>query len=523
DLVSWALPKLQAFLPLDEASLKEMITYNDTLSNDEAAENLKSLLGESPQTIEFISTFNARRHKTTEPPQPARGQNDISEVPRPKKGPQKKRGSQFNRLPEERRPNDFGIVSGAYLKKDEGDYMQSHSKARKEPHLPNTLALQEKPDAIQKPKTEPSSSAPKRVTKLPPSAAGPLISDIKSKTNTNSRTSSPAPKPKTKVNIAGGTSMHGSSTTTSDLDSAIKALEVQIQSSFTPSAEENAARRCQCMATRHPLLEAAPNCLNCGKIICVKEGLGPCTFCEKPLLSAAEIQGMFRILKDERGKERQQAIAQAHRKPEVSQTPRPFANLAKPGSVSTPVSSTPSSDSEGEEKLRRAKEHRDRLLNFQTNNAQRTRIHDEAADFETPTSGQSMWVSPQERALQLKRQQKVLREQEWNAKPEWEKRQMVASIDLKGRKVVKKMAKIERPQTPTSDEDHDLDQPIQPVTTKGGGAFSKNPLLGALIRPVARESKGKGRELTEKKPTWRRVQDDNDDNEQWILDGGVYG
>ena len=23
--------------------------------------------------------------------------------------------------------------------------------------------------------------------------------------------------------------------------------------------------------------------------------------------------------------------------------------------------------------------------------------------------------------------------------------------------------------------------------------------------------------------TWRRVQDDNDDNEEWILDGGVYG
>jgi hypothetical protein len=59
--------------------------------------------------------------------------------------------------------------------------------------------------------------------------------------------------------------------------------------------------------------------------------------------------------------------------------------------------------------------------------------------------------------------------------------------------------------------------------SSGGGAFSRNPLLGGLIRPVIRvEEKGKGRE-SERKQTWRRVQDDNDDNEQWILDGGVYG
>ena len=49
-----------------------------------------------------------------------------------------------------------------------------------------------------------------------------------------------------------------------------------------------------------------------------------------------------------------------------------------------------------------------------------------------------MWASPAERAQQLKRQQEVLREMEWNAKPEYEKRRVVASIDLQGRKVVRK-------------------------------------------------------------------------------------
>ncbi|KAJ9635518.1 hypothetical protein H2199_008521 [Coniosporium tulheliwenetii] len=235
------------------------------------------------------------------------------------------------------------------------------------------------------------------------------------------------------------------------------------------------------MATRHPLLAAAPNCLSCGKIICVKEGLGPCTFCERPLLSQSEIQGMVRILKEERGREKMDANNQAQRRAEV------------PG--------TPTSDSE---RLSAALAHRDKLLDYQAQNARRTRIHDEAADFETPSSGQSMWASPAERALQLKRQQKVLREQEWSARPEWEKRKVVASIDLVGGKVVKRMERAERPRTPESEGD-DEGGDAGPVEGEGRGG-------------------GKGKEIErERRTAWRRVQDDKDDNEQWILDGGLMG
>ena len=48
------------------------------------------------------------------------------------------------------------------------------------------------------------------------------------------------------------------------------------------------------------------------------------------------------------------------------------------------------------------------------------------------------------------------------------------------------------------------------------GAFSRNPLLGGLIRPMARVE-GEDHEKTKKTNKWRRVQDDNDDNEQVIL------
>ena len=316
--------------------------------------------------------------------------------------------------------------------------------------------------------------------------------------------------------------MHGASTALNDLESAIRALEIQTNPNL--ASQDDSKRKCNCMATRHPLLEAAPNCLNCGKIICVKEGIGPCTFCNTPLLSAQEIQSMVRVLREERGKEKMAANNAGHKRPDVALAPRPFSTPRG----TTPTSSNPASDVESEnEKLAKAKMHRDKLLTYQAQNAKRTQVHDEAADFETTTAGLSMWASPQERAMQLKRQQKALREQEWNARPEYEKRKVVASIDLSGKKLVRRMAATERPITPVSEDELPETTPGPRdgnTLSSGSGAFSKNPLLGGLIRPTIKveESKGKDKE-GERKQTWRRVQDDNDDNEQWILDGGVYG
>ncbi|KAI9828316.1 MAG: hypothetical protein M1832_002744 [Thelocarpon impressellum] len=292
------------------------------------------------------------------------------------------------------------------------------------------------------------------------------------------------------------------STAVSDLDAAIRSLELSTNPSLRPASS------CDCNATRHPLLTAAPNCLSCGKIICVKHGLGACSFCHAPLLSPQDLQSMIRALKDERGREKMEADKASHRRPDVSKTPRPFTAASKPGSLSA------------------AEQHRNKLLSYQASSAQRTQIIDEAADFETPSSGQSMWSSPHERALQLKRQQKALREQQWAAKPEYEKRRAVVSIDLVGGKVVKRMGKVERPVS--DDEDVPGPSTVPPREREGGGAFSNNPLLGALIRPVYTAqpqdtSSAPPRGRQEKAKLWRRVQDDADDNEALILDGGIYG
>ncbi|KAF2708247.1 zf-C2HC5-domain-containing protein [Pleomassaria siparia CBS 279.74] len=522
DLSIWALPQLFKLLPLDNESLKQIISNAENLPNPEAADYLQDLLGESPQSLEFITSFNSRRKpKPTTSYAQASASNADSGVPKAK--PKKKKPGIAKLLPP-RQVENLGNVAGAYRKPEEEDYMAGGPKL-KAPKA-NPFSLSDKPEAVQKPTTSSGTATPKSrgvspapppgsSAKLPPSAAGALIGDLKPSRNSS-------PKPKTKVSVQGGTPMQGASTALNDLDSAIRALEIQTNPSLS-SSQDNRKRKCNCMATRHPLLEAAPNCLNCGKIICVKEGIGPCTFCNSSLLSSGEIQNMMRVLKEERGKEKMAANNASQKRADVSMAPRPFAASRD----RTPVASAPASDSESE-KLAKAKQHRDKLLAFQAQNAKRTQVHDEAADFETPTSGLSQWASPQERAMQLKRQQKALREQEWNARPEYEKRTVVASIDLKGGKIVRRMAAVQRPATPESeDELTETDYVPAQSNSGGGGAFSRNPLLGGLIRPTFKapvDVKGKGKVVeAERKQTWRRVQDENEDNEHWILDGGVYG
>jgi len=204
-----------------------------------------------------------------------------------------------------------------------------------------------------------------------------------------------------------------------------------------------------------------------------------------------------------------------------------LASKAKPFTPSKTEYMTPAEQA--------AKAHRDKLLSFQSQNAKRTTVHDEAADYDVSVAvggGANMWASPAERAKELKRQQKVLAEQEWNARPEYEKRRQVVSIDVVRGKVVKRMAAVERPDFgssshPPSDEEEEAEVSnalAESSGNAGGGTFSRNPLLGGLIRPVW---KGKdvvdGDEEKPKKKTWRRVQDDLEDNEGIILDGGAYG
>jgi hypothetical protein len=548
-LESWAVPRLQQLLPLDEDSLKQIITYTDTLPKDVAAEHLKNMLGDSPQAFEFISTFNMRRQRPPNEaapkpaPAPSSSNNATprtaspasgTEVPKARSRQQKKKAN-IHALPA-RQVEDHGNVSGAYRKRQEEDYTSKPVRPSHKQQVADNMALREKPDVKQMPLITDTAAPTKKplASKPPPSAGGQLISDAlappaKKGSAASSRNGSPAPK--TKINLTGGTAMHGASTALSDLDSAIRALEIQTNPSLaSDSVADTKKRNCNCMATRHPLLDMAPNCMSCGKVICLKQGLGPCTFCGSPIISNEEISKVLRILKEERGEEKMKANNASHKKAEVASgkarafTGREFLSQASSSAKPSPLSSA--AVSEDEDAKDKAKAHRDKLLTYQANNARRTQIHDEAADYDVPSTGTSMWASPQERAQQLKKQQRMLREMNWNARPEYEKRQMVASIDLKGGKIVRRMADVEKPDFSADDEgeleDGGFQAPVPEGGKSGGGAFSNNPLVSTMVRPKAKEEKGKNVER-EKRSTWRRVQMDEDDNEGWILDGGTYG
>jgi hypothetical protein len=294
--------QLSRLLPLPEDQLKQALDYAATLSKPEAADHFRNLLGDSPDAVDFIASFNSRRQD----PKPAfaaaaaatattgTGSSSIGPVPKSNRGQSKKKKAPLH-TPAPRRVLESGPPPGAaYNKKNlDDDYT-----ARR----PSPVALSS-PVPMLTVKTVPRQSAtPPPAPRPTPSAAGRLISDLpppKSRSTPSSRSSTPAPK--TKVNISGGTAMHGASTALSDLDDAIRTLEMTTNPSQT---SDGSVRDCNCVAARHPLLVAAPNCLNCGKVVCVKQGLGPCTFCGMPLLSSAEVQSMIRELRDERGREK---------------------------------------------------------------------------------------------------------------------------------------------------------------------------------------------------------------------------
>lgn len=547
-LTSWAVPRLSQLLPLDEESLTQIITYTAGLSKDAGADHLRNFLGDSPAALEFISSFNSRR-----PGDQAGTATDTSGTDReggsattskaksggkPKKGKQK---AGLHSTGPPRRPENYGNTVGGYVKGDnDGDYMTSlpprgggppgnqrgdgGARAAGGTSLSSALSLSQEPAALQHPKIKStvspyeSSAASSRnqspgppASKPPPSASGSLISDhlpnVKSKAARGGAARQGNP---------GGASAKGSgnvTTTTSnieDLTAAIAALEV----STNPTSRKE-RQKCNCNALLHPLFTPAPNCLKCGKIICSLEGLQPCSFCGSAILDSSEVQDMIKELKMERGNEKMRAH-----------------NEGRHYDGSSARTAPSSGTSEAAEKLDAAKAHRDKLLAYQSQNAQRTRVVDETADFETPNVGSTKWMNPAQRALALKKQQRVLRDMEERAKPEWEKNKTVMSLDIKGGKVVRTYEKAPE-ETPPMEEEDDIEEVDEPEGSgaNGGGSrtFSRNPLLtsGSLVRPVWKvpESKLAGGESLHKdrKQTWRRVQDDNDDNEQWILDGGLHG
>lgn len=201
---TWAISRISQILPLDEETLQQILDYTSTLPKPAAAQHLQDILGDSPPALEFISNFNSHREVQdeiqAEPALPS------SEPPSRKS---RRRKAPLNNLPPPRVPEDYGNTSGAYSKKAGEDYISGARRSRKEPPAANPFNLSETPTARQV-----------LVGKPPPSAAGPLISDLPNVSTSHASSSAS----KTKIRVSGGPSMHGASTTLQDLVRAASSL-----------------------------------------------------------------------------------------------------------------------------------------------------------------------------------------------------------------------------------------------------------------------------------------------------------
>lgn len=262
-----------------------------------------------------------------------------------------------------------------------------------------------------------------------------------------------------------------------DIESALLDLEVTNQD-LDLEGSNYVKRVCNCMATRHPLFEVAPNCLNCGKIICSKEGLQPCSFCGKPLLSTKDKLEMINVLKAE--KDSLETKQKNIKNKSIQDQDTPLTAKPKPKKIvfSSNVGENlwkaqekalkqaeaerkkiqQQIDKEETEKkdleeqieemkryervrdvnpdLLQAQERLETLLNFQDTGAERTKIIDRASDFEMPSSNSaSSWLSPLERALHMKKQQKQLRKYEEAEKSRTGRGKKVVEMVIKNGKV----------------------------------------------------------------------------------------
>lgn len=401
---TYAHDSIQNIIPLDDESINEMIQYALSSFKTRAAmsNHFLDLLGPSDATFQFVSKLGDMifgAEKTT---------NTSSNVEKPNS----KKGNVAT----------MSTMSDSLKPKD-----------RQSAETSNKSNIKSKPKAagIRLVKKQPATSKGRMAGNTSKGATTSDLFNMKPTTVETDRIK----KREVKMKLD----------SIEDLDEVLLQLEISARG----DKNDNDIRICNCNATRHKLFEMYPNCLNCGKIICEKEGLQPCSFCGKSLMAEDERREMLEVVTKEKESLERDALAR------LEQSVNKIAPKPKKKNVIRVTLNTPGQNNfkvheqlykqieemnkgkqemqeakkqqtelvkkneeelsyyksrhNKDEELIKAEERLAMLLNFQDNGAERTKIIDHAADFDTPTAetSGSLWASPMERVLQFKRQQKL--------------------------------------------------------------------------------------------------------------------
>ncbi|XP_053573351.1 activating signal cointegrator 1 isoform X2 [Bombina bombina] len=142
---------------------------------------------------------------------------------------------------------------------------------------------------------------------------------------------------------------------------------------------------CDCLAQRHQLIN---NCLTCGRIVCEQEGSGPCLFCGS-LVCTNEEQDILLRDSNKSQKLRKKLFAGSEN------------SLKTEGSM---MDILPRQNARLKEGLEKAKQHRDKLLEYDKTSVRRTHVIDDESDYFSTDSNQ--WLSQAEReTLRIKEQE----------------------------------------------------------------------------------------------------------------------
>lgn len=256
-------------------------------------------------------------------------------------------------------------------------------------------------------------------------------------------------------------------TTIEDLDDLIRKLEIEEKTSDETE--------CDCMAVRHPLNSVIPNCLNCGKIICVKErNRVTCSFCKAPLISLNEKLEMIRLLQKEKeaileiektkkediqkdkAKRKQKKITinigSVGSKNFYKEQDDLFAKLGKKADTNST-----SDIKKVDEDLNTAKNTLRQLLDFQDNAVQRTKIIDQVSDYDV-SNETSIWnKSSLDRILALKKQQRNFKKLEKQRLERSGRGKRVMELNIKNGKAVMKSKSVLDPSLQRQDQYYDYD------------------------------------------------------------------
>ncbi|KAH3684919.1 hypothetical protein WICPIJ_004116 [Wickerhamomyces pijperi] len=403
-----AVRELGQLLPLDDETLQQIVQNSLQLDTQSAISKYwLDLLGQSPDALDFIAKMTSTSRPSSSKPS-ANTKPSFAKAARPNPSPRTPAVPSFTK-----KPDPVKQTANAW-----------NQQIPEKPKFNNNLP---------------------RLKKATSTTTSELIAKPAS---TNEKKLSSAKKDKQKKidNLK-------------DIESVLTMLEIQ-----DSSASKNSA--CDCKATIHPLFEVAPNCLNCGKIICAKEGLRPCSFCGSPLISPEEMAQIKKLLQTEKDTALMSETPEAKKDKPSSKKPKKITisggagvNLWKQqDSLFEKIEKDKQQALQRKEKqveqakeikeqtselqfyenqkdidpdLIKAKQNLENLLNFQTNSAERTKIIDQASDFELPTgSNLNMWSSSVEKALQLKKQQRQLRRQEKKEKQLTGRGKQVMSISI---------------------------------------------------------------------------------------------